>query len=89
MAVRAVQAVKRRPGLKIVVTVSLDGPPEVHDRLKGKKGSWERALETFAALRREKGVEVFLGMTLQRENIDLRHDTIAAVREHIPDCQCI
>ena len=85
MAVRAVQAVKRRPGLKIVVTVSLDGPPEVHDRLKGKKGSWERALETFAALRREKGVEVFLGMTLQRENIDLRHDTIAAVRKHIPD----
>ncbi|MEA1929010.1 MAG: radical SAM protein, partial [Candidatus Auribacterota bacterium] len=84
MAIRAVRAVKRRPGLKVIVTVSLDGPLEIHDHLKGIKGSWEQALETFTALRREKGVEVFLGMTLQRENIDLRQDTIAAVRERIP-----
>ncbi|MDP8215603.1 MAG: radical SAM protein [Candidatus Euphemobacter frigidus] len=83
-AVRAARAAKRRPGLKFVVTVSLDGPPAVHDRLKGKKGSWERALETFAALRREKGVEAFLGMTLQRENLDLRRETIAAVQKRIP-----
>ncbi len=82
--VRAVRAVGRRPGLKFVVTISLDGPPEIHDRLKGMAGSWDRALETFAALRRERGVEVFLGMTLQKENLHLRRETIAAVRERIP-----
>ena len=81
--VKAVRAAQRRPGLKFVVTISLDGPPEIHDRLKGMAGSWERALETFAALRRERGVEVFLGMTLQKENLHLRRETIAAVRERI------
>ncbi len=80
----AVRAVKKRPGRKFVVTISLDGPPEVHDRLKGMTGSWERALETFAALRRERGVEVFLGMTLQKENLSLRRETIAAVQGRVP-----
>lgn len=81
---RAVRAVPGRPGRKFVVTVSLDGPPVVHDRLKGMPGSWERALETFSALRQEKGIEVFLGMTLQKENLHLRRETLAAVRERVP-----
>jgi radical SAM protein with 4Fe4S-binding SPASM domain len=82
--ISAVRAAKRRPGLKIIVTVSLDGPAPVHDRLRGVEGSWERALETFAALRREKGVEVFLGTTLQEGNLHLRAATIASVRKRIP-----
>jgi MoaA/NifB/PqqE/SkfB family radical SAM enzyme len=86
-ALRAARAGSGRLGLKRVITVSVDGPPNIHNRLKGTKGSWERALETFAALRREKGIEVFLGMTLQRDNIELRRQTLAAVRERLPDIQ--
>ncbi len=82
---RAARAGSGRWGLKRVITVSVDGPPEVHNRLKGKKDSWERALQTFAALRRESGIETFLGMTLQRDNIELRRQTLAAVRERLPD----
>ncbi len=82
---QAARAGSGRWGLKRVITVSMDGPPDVHNRLKGKKDSWENALETFAALRREKGVEAFLGMTLQRDNIELRRQTLAAVRDRLPD----
>lgn len=35
----------------LLVTVSLDGPPELHDRMRGVKGSWQSAVETFARLR--------------------------------------
>nr|HPJ72921.1 radical SAM protein [bacterium] len=47
----------RAPG-RFIVSVSLDGPPELHDRLRGREGSWENAVATYAALRR-RGVEVF------------------------------
>lgn len=81
--IRGVRAVRRKAGLRFVVTVSLDGPPDLHDRLKGMKGSWERAVETYSALRAERGVEVFLGMTLTRENLHSRDETISAVRRRV------
>lgn len=37
---------------RLAVTVSLDGGPALHDRLRGVDGAFERAFETFARLRR-------------------------------------
>jgi MoaA/NifB/PqqE/SkfB family radical SAM enzyme len=37
---------------RLAVTVSLDGGPALHDELRGVPGAFERALETFARLRR-------------------------------------
>lgn len=55
---------------KLLVTVSLDGPRQVHERLRNVEGSWERAVGTFRQLRnlRSRRFEVFFGMTLQPEN---------------------
>jgi MoaA/NifB/PqqE/SkfB family radical SAM enzyme len=37
---------------RLAITVSLDGGPPLHDRLRGVAGAFERAFETFARLRR-------------------------------------
>jgi MoaA/NifB/PqqE/SkfB family radical SAM enzyme len=72
---------------RILVTISVDGPPSVHDRIRGVEGSWARAVETFRRLRsiRRRGFRVFLGLTLQRANLDLFDATLESVREEIGD----
>lgn len=72
---------------KLLTTVSLDGPPRVHDQIRGTPGSWEKAVETFSRLRllRARSFGVFLGMTLQDVNYALFDETVNSVRERIPD----
>ena len=71
---RVVQAVERirarRPDLSLIVTVSLDGPRDLHDRIRGRVGSYDRALETFRALRAMDGVGVYVGTTVTPTNAD-------------------
>jgi len=71
---RVVQAVERvrarRPDLSLIVTVSLDGPRDLHDRIRGREGSYDRALETFRALRAIEGVGVYVGTTVTPTNAD-------------------
>ena len=80
---RAAGVVKRSKVPRFIVTVSLDGPPPVHDRLKGVEGSWARAVETFIRLKRT-GIETYLGMTLFPENSGLIPQTIRSVRDRFP-----
>jgi radical SAM protein with 4Fe4S-binding SPASM domain len=55
-------------GVALIVTVSIDGPPEVHDAMRGRAGSWACAVQTACALRAIPGVEVHVGTTLTRDN---------------------
>ncbi len=65
---RAVAAAEAAIGVpQVILTVSLDGPPTVHDRIRGSKGAWESAMETFVRLR-ALPVQVVLGMTLTADN---------------------
>ena len=70
---------------RIVVTVSLDGPVDIHDRIRGVAGSWDRAVETFGRLRamRSRRFDVYFGMTLQEGNAGSFEDTIRSVRGRI------
>jgi hypothetical protein len=56
---------------RIYVTVSLDGPDVVHDRVRGTPGAAARARETLRRLRavRRPGFHVAVGMTLSRHNV--------------------
>ncbi|HEX5138564.1 MAG TPA: radical SAM protein [Planctomycetota bacterium] len=64
---------------KVLVTISLDGPPATHDRRRGREGAHARACEAMRALRtaRLPRVEAYFGMTLLPEN---HHEADAAVR---------
>lgn len=68
---------------KIIVTVSLDGPKDLHDKLRGVKGSWENAIETFERLRRVFGLKTYLGMTLSKYNFDKMGQTVEEVKEKL------
>ncbi|MDA8098715.1 MAG: radical SAM protein [Nitrospiraceae bacterium] len=72
---------------RILVTVSLDGPPDVHDRIRNKPGSWERAVETFRGLRQLRGrrFNVLFGMTLQDANAGLFPETVRSAAQQIGD----
>jgi len=74
---------------KLLVTVSLDGPPATHDDVRGRKGAFDNAMATFAALRklRSKRFDVFLGMTLSSFNQGRIFETFDAVKSVVPDAE--
>lgn len=70
-----------RDDVELIVTVSLDGPPDVHDAVRGREGSAERALETLARLEALVGVEVHVGTTVSTQTVHALPDTEALLRE--------
>lgn len=66
---------------RLIVSVSIDGPPALHDELRGGAGFHARAIETLDRLRglaRENPrLEVFPGMTLSVDNLGYLQATAA------------
>ncbi len=87
---RIVSAVTRMgelyPVPKMMVSVSLDGPRAAHDEIRGKPGSWDRAVETFKGLRAlPSGPDVFFGLTLQKRNMGMFAQLLGEVRRRVPE----
>ena len=80
--IEAVTAAVRaaRDDVDLIVTVSLDGPAEVHDVVRGREGSAERALETVARLEALPGVEVHVGTTISTQTVEALPRTEALLR---------
>ncbi|HEA69544.1 MAG TPA: radical SAM protein [Desulfobacterales bacterium] len=53
---------------KIIISVSMNGTREIHDQFTGIKKSWEKAVETYKALKELEGVEVYFGFTISSFN---------------------
>ena len=72
---------------RLMVTISLDGPKELHEQMRGLPGSWDRAIDTFRRLRgiRRSNFQTVCGMTLMGKNADRVDATLAAIRQEIPD----
>jgi MoaA/NifB/PqqE/SkfB family radical SAM enzyme len=84
--VTAIQEILEHTSIqRIMISVSLDGPRELHDRIRGLPGSWERAIATFRQLRelRFGKLSVYLGFTLQEANLDAFDATVAAARQEL------
>ncbi len=73
----------RRPEIELIVTVSIDGPRELHDRIRGREGAFDRAIATYRGLR-SGGVKVYLGTTISVDNHDCLGDLEGALRAAIP-----
>lgn len=74
----------RFPAVRLIVTVSVDGAPAVHDRIRGREGAWARAAATFGGLKRIRGVKAQVGFTLSEHNLDGYGDAVAALRDVWP-----
>ena len=86
---RILEAVERvgalRPDLDLLITVSIDGPPALHDRIRGREGSFARAMDTFLRLRAHGGVRAYVGTTITPDNADAIDALEGELRERIPD----
>lgn len=82
----AVRAILALPLPRLVVTVSIDGPPAVHDRLRGSAGAFERAHETLDRLSalRSARFEVFAGLTFSSRNDARPAELVDATLAHLP-----
>jgi MoaA/NifB/PqqE/SkfB family radical SAM enzyme len=76
-AVRAMASVEPEIG----VAVSLDGPPEVHDRLRGVPGAYERATATVRGLQEAGFRNLRLAFTATHENANCLGQVYALARE--------
>jgi len=88
LIVKNVKEILRLSGpRKIFVTVSLDGTPELHNRIRNTPESWERAVETFNQLKKLKSsrFNVFFGLTLQSSNADKFHEIYESAAKCVPE----
>ncbi len=67
---------KNRPGF---VAVSLDGPREIHDSFRGRKGAWEEAIEAISFFKSLPGVRVCAGTTVTSINERFLEETFHLV----------
>ena len=82
---RACAAIRAaRPDVEVIVTVSVDGPEAVHDRIRGRAGSFRRAIGTLRRLRALPGVQVVVGTTISAENEAALPALETALRAEVP-----
>ncbi len=83
-AVACARAVRNaRPEVELLVTVSVDGPKLLHDVLRGRPGSFRRALDCFRALQGIPGVQAYIGTTVGSRNRDSLAELEAQLRTEL------
>lgn len=82
--VRSVERIAGRGPAHTIVTVSVDGDEALNDEIRGIKGGFRRQMQTFNALRRIRGIQVALGVTLSTHNAGQFQRTFAACAHACP-----
>ena len=81
-----VESVLRSFKGRYVITVSLDGPRNIHDKIR-KKGSWDSAIETYKRLtllqKAYKKFKVFFGYTISPYNTGRFFETVDEVKKEL------
>jgi len=72
----------------IGVAVSLDGPAEVHDKLRGEPGTYDRALATVRGLQKEGFTNLRLAFTATPANADCMGTVYALARKMRVEFTC-
>ncbi len=75
---------KRHKRLKLVFTLSIDGPEALHNNIRGIDGTWGRALATFKMLKKIPNVKPQFGFTLSHNNLDKFESTFLALGDIYP-----
>ncbi len=74
-----------KAGLLPVINVSVDGPRELNDRLRGVEGAFHSSLETFKKLRSSAPQgHYYLSCTLSRSNIQYVDEMIVELKRELP-----
>ena len=86
-AVALVERTLARGVGRLMTTISIDGPRALHEEMRGLPGSWDKGIETFRRLRgiKRSNFQTVVGMTLMAKNATKVDETLAAIRQVIPD----
>ena len=57
----------KEKGLDVLITISLDGDKETHDKLRGIPGNYDKCQKTYNLLKKE-GIKCYFGITLSEQN---------------------
>jgi len=74
----------KRKKVKLLFTLSIDGPQVLHDQIRGIEGTWHKCIATFKKLRGKKLVQARFGITLSHDNFDRFHETFTSLKEAYP-----
>lgn len=72
---------------KFTITLSIDGPPELHDHVRGIEGNWKSTMEAYGKLKhyQSNNFKIFFGFTLSKLNLGKFHETVLAVQKEFPN----
>lgn len=76
---------KKNKNIKLLFSVSIDGPCALHDNIRGVKGTWEKAINTFKYLRNSTSAQARIGFTLSDFNMDKFKDTFFSIKKVYPN----
>ncbi|MBN1871234.1 MAG: radical SAM protein [Candidatus Omnitrophica bacterium] len=80
--VEAARDIKKRGDVTLVITVSVDGPKELHNEMRGgKKDVWDRAVKTFVSLKSLGIKRVYIGYTISQYNIGKIDETFKSIKD--------
>jgi radical SAM protein with 4Fe4S-binding SPASM domain len=73
---------------RYVITVSLDGPKKIHNKIRGSKIAWDSAIKTFLELKEleknYKNFKVLFGYTISPYNLGAFEKTLEEVKKIMP-----
>lgn len=86
-ALEAAAVCRAHPGTGFALNISLDGPREVHDRVRGREGAFDSAIETYGRVRAAKPPNLRLGFhtVISKFNAGSMRELAEAVNALKPD----
>ena len=69
---------------RVIFTISIDGPPGLHDKIRGEAGAWDKAIQTFIYLKQLKSVRAQIGYTVSPRNIGRFQDAFTTLKNVYP-----
>ena len=75
---------------RVIVTLSLDGYAELHDKIRGVPGNYTKVMalanELHALQQNYKNLSLVFGYTISKYNVGMLEKTINAVKQELPWC---
>jgi len=72
---------------RFIVSVSLDGSKEIHDKIRGVKGNWEKAVVLYKNLKKlcdtNSNFQTFFGYTISKYNVGLIEEALEEVKKKV------
>jgi MoaA/NifB/PqqE/SkfB family radical SAM enzyme len=85
LIVEQTSRILKRGNREVVVSLSLDGLKDTHDRIRNQEGAWDRLWETFEALRKLNHLYIKILTVLHKDNANEIIPLMKEVRVFKPD----